>query len=337
MRIAQQTVADLAGVSRGTVDRVINNKPNVRPETRERVLNAIEELGYKPNSNGRALALCKKQFSIAAVLPGPEIPFFADILTGIQEAKNKLSNFDLSIYNIFTYGRSSEDIIREIGESTAQAFMIAAEDIPLMRETVRGLTSRGIPVVTFNSDISDCGRLCFVGQNLYKSGRIAASLMQKLLPGKDADVIVVTGSRQFQAHKARTDGFIDALHDFAPRIHITDIIETNDEYEKTYELLGEALSGKRNTDGIYLASGHMEGAVRAIKESGGKYAAVANDLSPVIEEALKEDIFDFTIYQNPFEQGYRPVRLLFDYLLNGVKPSQNIYYTDNTIITKEMI
>ena len=337
MRISQQAVADLAGVSRGTVDRVINNKPNVKPETRERVLAAVEKLGYSPNSNGRALALCKKQFTVTAVCPGPEVPFFSDVLAGIEAAKNELGDFNFYVDYIFTYGKTSESVIAEIDNASTQAVMIAAEDTPIIQKTVKKVTSRKIPVITFNSDISKCGRLCFVGQNLYKSGRIAASLMQNLLRGEKAKVIIVAGSQRFQAHKARIDGFIDALGEYAANIRIADVLETNDEYEKTYHALSDSLSGHSDIKGIYLASGHINGALEAILESGKKYAAVANDLSPAIEKALKDDIFDFTIYQNPFEQGYKPVMLLFDYLLKGIKPSQTIYYTDNTIITKEMI
>jgi len=57
----------------------------------------------------------------------------------------------------------------------------------------------------------------------------------------------------------------------------------------------------------------------------------------MIEDALKNGTFDFTIYQNPYEQGYRPVRLLFDILLNGQRPQQELYFTDNTIITDVML
>ena len=64
---------------------------------------------------------------------------------------------------------------------------------------------------------------------------------------------------------------------------------------------------------------------------------VVNGLSPVIEEALKNHTFDFTIYQNSYEQGDRPVRLLFDILLNGQKPLRELYITDITIITDESI
>ena len=53
-------IADLCGVSRGTVDRVINERGNVKPETKELVLSMAKELGYKPNPAGKALSARKK-------------------------------------------------------------------------------------------------------------------------------------------------------------------------------------------------------------------------------------------------------------------------------------
>lgn len=336
-RISQQKVADVAGVSRGTVDRVINGKPNVKPETKERVLRAITELGYSPNTNGRALALCNREFSFCAVYPGIEIPYFSDVLTGIDGALNELHDFNLSLESIFTHGLSTEDVIERIDACPAQAFMVALEDTPEIRACIRRKTEQGIPVITFNTDIHDCGRLCFVGQDLYKSGRIAASLMLKLFPDGSAGIVVVTGNTQFQAHRARTDGFADVIRQSGKDIEIVKLLETDDEQEKTYDRLSHALRDQQGIDGIYLASGHIEAAIRAIKETGKKYSVVVNDLSPMIKDSLKNGTFDFTIYQNPYEQGYRPIRLLFDFLLNGQKPSQELYFTENTIITDEVL
>ena len=77
MKISQQTIAEYSGVSRGTVDRVLHNKPNVKPETRQKVLDAIEKLGYSPNMIGRALSLSRREYSICVILP--DNYFFKDV------------------------------------------------------------------------------------------------------------------------------------------------------------------------------------------------------------------------------------------------------------------
>ncbi len=71
-------VARTAGVSRQTVSRVLNDKPEIAPETRQRVLEVIERLGYRPNANARSLT-GKRTQAIALALPDITNPFFTEL------------------------------------------------------------------------------------------------------------------------------------------------------------------------------------------------------------------------------------------------------------------
>lgn len=73
-------IADLCGVSRGTVDRVINDRGNVKPETRELVLNMAKQLGYKPNPAGKALSARKKHPVVGVLLSSEGNPFLKMLL-----------------------------------------------------------------------------------------------------------------------------------------------------------------------------------------------------------------------------------------------------------------
>jgi len=335
MKISQQVLAEIAGVSRGTVDRVLHGRPNVKPETREKVLEAIEKMQYSPNAAGRALALSNRTFSICAVLP--DNPYFSDVFTGIRSAAEELRDYNFSVEYIITNGMTSGEIARAIDESSAMALMVAVSDSPEIRDCICRKKESGVPVVTFNTDLQDCGRLCFVGQNLYKSGRIAASLMCKLLQKAQNTILIVTGSTSFQAHRARISGFRDVLMLSEKKMEIIDIVETNDDRTMTYNRMMHALTQNSGIDGIYISAGQMDVCVQVLREIGRKYSIVVNDLTPAVADALKSNILDFAIFQDPFEQGYRPVRVLFDILFNGQNPAEEYYYTDNTIITSEML
>ncbi len=335
MRISQKELAQLAGVSRGTVDRVLHGRPNVKPETRERIMEAIEKLHYSTNAAGRALALSGRAFPVCAVLPGTA--FFDEVREGIRAAEAELSGYDLSVRVVLTDGMTEEDVVRAVDGSDAAAFMTAVNDSPAMRECVRRKTANGVPVVTFNTDLDDCGRLCFVGQDLYRSGRIAASLMLRLLGETGGRILAVIGIGGFQAQRERMRGFRDVLERSGRDVRIADVVETNDEAALTHDRVLAALRGAGRIDGVYLSTSPMDACVAALRESGRRCRVVSNDLSPAAREALKDDIIDFTIYQNPFEQGYRPVKLLFDCLVNGRRPEKTVYYTESAIITKEMI
>lgn len=331
MKASQKLIAELSGVSRGTVDRVLNGKPNVKSETRKKVLEAAKMLGYRPNTAGRSLALSKREYSICIVMPN--IPFFDDIKAGINRALSELNDYNISTTYIYTNERSTTEIIKEIDECSCNAFMMAVIDIPEYRQCIQKKADKGIPVITFNTDVSESGRLAFVGQDLYKSGRIAASLMEKMVD-RQANLLVVIGNMNYKAHRQRARGFTDTIHKDA---NVVAVIETEDKYELTYERVRNVLTSGLKIDGIYMATGHIGALLDLVKNIDRKYRLIVNDMYPEVQEALKKDIIDFTIFQNPIEQGYLPVKLLFDYMFYGKKPENEYYYTGNTVIMKEML
>ena len=335
MKISQKTIAEQAGVSRGTVDRVLHGKPNVKPETRERVLAAVEALGYTPNMVGRALALSRREYSVCVVLP--DNPFFADVRAGIEAARAELCDYNVTVSYIVTNGKSNAELIKAITDSPSKAFMVALGDTEDIRACIRRKTEAGIPVITFNTDIKDCGRLCFVGQDLYRSGRIAASLMLKMLHGEGGRVLILTGSNKYKAHRERAEGFGDVMADSGRSIELITAPETEDDRELTRIRLLDALEADKSIDGIYMASGHVEELAKVLSSLGRKYRVVVNDLYPSVAEALCGGVIDFTILQDPFAQGYKPIKLIFEYLFNGNAPSEEYCFTDSAVITGEML
>ena len=96
-----QTIAELAGVSRGTVDRVLNNRSYVRADVRARVLNAIQETGYlSPKEAHRQAAEAKlplKPVRLGVLLPNWSGPFHEDVPRGIQAARSELEKRDVEV------------------------------------------------------------------------------------------------------------------------------------------------------------------------------------------------------------------------------------------------
>ena len=90
-------IAELANVSRGTVDRVLNHRGAVSPETAKKVLEIARTLGYKPNRAGMALAAQKKKLRLGVILFGPENPFFQRVLEGVSAKAEELSAYDCTV------------------------------------------------------------------------------------------------------------------------------------------------------------------------------------------------------------------------------------------------
>ena len=98
MAITIKKIAELAEVSRGTVDRVLNNRGGVRENVKSRILKIIEEQNYKPNIVAKALA--RKQFSqkkIGIILNSIDNPFYEDVIKGILDKEKLIKDFGFSV------------------------------------------------------------------------------------------------------------------------------------------------------------------------------------------------------------------------------------------------
>ena len=85
--ITLQQIAEAAGVSRGTVDRALNNRGRINPEVAEKIRKLADEMGYQPNRAGRALAISKRSISIGMLVQAAATPFMEEVLEGVQAAE----------------------------------------------------------------------------------------------------------------------------------------------------------------------------------------------------------------------------------------------------------
>ena len=82
MAVTLQQIAEAAGVSRGTVDRALNNRGRIRPEVEEKIKKIAQEMGYQPSRAGRALAMAKRKIRIGVILQYMKTPFMQQVLKG---------------------------------------------------------------------------------------------------------------------------------------------------------------------------------------------------------------------------------------------------------------
>ncbi|SFI50526.1 LacI family transcriptional regulator [Paenibacillus sp. UNC496MF] len=341
MTVTIREIARRAGVSRGTVDRVLNGRPGVKPNVRDRILEIANELQYVPNLAAKALAYQKKPIVFGIVMPPKDIQFFEFIRSGIGAAAEELKDLGVRLdYRYVDNERPDEGAaaIRELVEAGASGILFSVMDDELIRASIDFAAERGVPVVTFNSDVEGSKRLCFVGQDLRKSGLVAAGLMNRVLR-EEAKVVIVTGSLKFHAHRSRVEGFRQGLAEGGGRLEAVAVIEGFDRYADTFERLDRVLARHPDLAGIYMATGDVAACVDAIKRHGreGRIRVVCNDLLPAAEQGLRERIIDFTIVQNPERQGYLSLRILFDRVFAGKQPEAEHHFTETHIYIPESL
>ena len=93
MAVTMQQIADLAGVSRGTVDRALNDRGRIRPEVAEKIKMIAKELGYQPNIAAKALSSGNQILRIGVILQYADTPTIQTVLEGAKDAKQEVENY----------------------------------------------------------------------------------------------------------------------------------------------------------------------------------------------------------------------------------------------------
>ncbi len=327
-KITTKTIARLANVSRGTVDRALNNRPGVNEKTKQRILEIARSLDYKPNVIGQRLSKSARQITIGVILPN--YAFYQEILRGIQETKDVYQQFGITfeiiIHDIYSVNTQLEDI-RSLEERGIYGLIISPLVGPSLTDKIDGLTERGVPVVTLNSDLPGSNRLCYVGQDNYRSGWTSAELIGKLLrPGEP--VVICTPKIDVQVHQLRVSHFTTFLEQYHPAIPIAKVLRMDVDPQSDFQSLKELFHAFPGLGGLYFTFTAHDDIHRALREHRKNHPlhVITHDDLPESRAALMEGLLDFIITQNPTEQGALATKLLCEHLLYRLVPEHEYNY-----------
>jgi len=334
-------IASLAGVSRGTVDRVLNNRGTVNPETAAKVREIADLLNYTPNKLGKTLSTKKKNLKFGYILFGStnDNPFFDDVVAGIEKKSKDLMEYGISVDTRFSGFRNPSDqveLIDQLMVSGINGLAITPINHPAVAKKIKEISDKGIPVITVNTDIENSGRLAYVGSNYLESGKTAGGLL-RLFTGGKANVGIIVGSMDILCHSERVNGFKQVLNGYGSEINIVDIVENYDDDFISFEVTKALLERHPEIDSLYLASAGVYGACRAVKSvnCGKKLKIISYDCVPATKLLIEDGTIDATITQQPNVQGSKPLSILFDYLVLNITPKNDKYYTNHEIKIRE--
>jgi LacI family transcriptional regulator len=138
-------VAEAAGVAIKTVSRVLNNEPNVRPQTRERVLAAVKALNYHPSISARGLA-GRRSYVIGLVYENPSANYIMDVQHGAMN-RCRADGLLLITHHCSKRGAALAEEIGELADQTHVAGMVLTPPLSASRELIRALDARSLPFV----------------------------------------------------------------------------------------------------------------------------------------------------------------------------------------------
>lgn len=339
MPITINQIAQLCGVSRGTVDRALHDKGNVRPELCDKIKQVAEEYGYQPNRAGLALSRANHPARIGVILHSVQTPFIQMLLNYCRKEAERLSAFSTEV--IF---RLASDV-----DPLHQAAMIdeLANDekvdgiiiMPLHNDLIiykinELIDQRGMPIITVNTDLPKSRRLCYIGQDNITAGQTAAGLMGLALGGRGR-VLPFTG--HFKGHLAysqRMEGFVTEMKRCFPETDLLPVESCLDSGARSEELTLEALRRYPDLAGIYVASYGYDGVCRALVKLGlaEKVHVITHDEIPSNLEFARDHVIDFIIGQDAHTQATLPLQLMSDYILLKRQPQKQTYFTDIRVL-----
>lgn len=331
--VTMKKIAEICGVSRGTVDRVLHGRGRVSKETAESIRRAAKELGYEPNPAAKALSARKTQPKVSVILPSEGNPFFDEVIRGIEEAEEsyKIYGFTMHLHTIKGYDPAGELALLEGASRNADAIIIDPIDDDEIRAAVNRLVDEGKFVITVNGDLTGSKRQCYVGSD-YENGGVTACALLEAFAGGAAKVGVVLGSRQSSGHRARLEGFEKRMKK-AKGIEIAAVIENEDDEFTSFERTKEMLRMHPEITALFLVAGGVYGACRAVMELSEAHRpiVIAFDSVPSTVEMMKKGIIKAVLYQHPYRQGHRAMELAFERLVNGRMPSKETYLMKHEI------
>lgn len=334
-----QQIAELAGVSRGTVDRVLHSRPNVSPPVRDKVLRAAKLLGYQSESPGRPV---QKRAAIL-VPPWTDAHFNRQISSGIHRAMRYISDSRFMLLEQSLNTMTTQELLRAMRQQVkdgVDGLIIRAENTPEVRTAIEQAVAQGVTVITYDADVPGSGRLCHVGQDLWRAGAIAAGIIARLIRQSE-HVLVVTGNLRMEAHKGRVDGFCSRLQELGFPSDSYRVIETNEMPLLTKELIARAFMDDPGLRAVYMATQPVSGCIAGLHQIRTTQTTpvhvVCNDLTPTAKRYLREGKVDFVVGQAFSQESFRAILAMYQVLMHGKKPRQEIYYTDLSLISKEML
>ena len=277
-------VSKLAGVSLATVSRVMNNSGKVTAKTRQKVLSAIAELGYRPNSMAQSLA-SKRSNSVGILIPELYGPFFGSMLSSIERELREAGK-----RVVITAGHSDEtkerDAIEFLLDSSCDALILHVYSVS--NQFLRDLAGGSVPIVLLNGYMPEIADRC-IGLDNEHGGYVATKC---LLERGHTQVAYVSGPHWKVDSFKRLSGHKRALAEFGIEVDERLIFEGDFEEASGRKAMNHFLKLGVSLTGVVCANDEMAAGLMDTARSKG--LVIPDDIS-----VIGYDNVDFTTYLNP--------------------------------------
>jgi LacI family transcriptional regulator len=305
-------VAADAGVSRATVDRVLNRRGGVSIDKERAVLQSARSLGLDRNLSAPPARLLR----VGVLMQPPENPFYERLSRGFKEANLLFAEQAVRAYVNHIDVLAPETIygrLRRFTNTYDALVLVSPADDEILR-LVR-LIAGQVPVITLATDLPLDAPHHYVGLSNLQAGRLAGELMGRLLGEAGGRVLLVAGLDEFSGHRERQTGFLSVLAEDFPRVLVAARIESRDQGALVAGALARTLRRHAGLSGVYnIAQGNEEIArqIAPLREQG-RFVFVCHDLTPVTRPLLAARQLDAVIDQDPIFEARRAMEIVLQH------------------------
>jgi len=329
-RFPVKEIALQSGLSTATVDRVLNDRAHVSPQTHRRVHDAIDELIRQESQ----FAAKGRRLFLDVVVEAPN-RFSREIRTAVEGLLEDFRPAALRPRFNFAETMTEEQccgLLDRIAKRGSQGVCLKARDTANVRKAIAALKSRRVPVVTIFTDLPGSKRLAYAGLDNGSAGRTAAYFMQKLLPMKAEAVLTTLSQHAFQGEEERYRGFRTELHRLRPDLRIVDASGGGGLTPDTRREVTDGLRSAPAIDGVYSMGGGNLAVLQALAATGQTPGVfIAHDLDEDNQALLRAEQLTLVLHHDLRSD----MRTAFRHLLafHGIGVAPEISRSDIQVVT----
>jgi len=311
-------IAAMAGVSHGTVDRVIHDRGEVSETTKKRIQNIIEELNYEPDLSARILA-SRRTYRLAVCTPDPQqdSSFWQSPIVGIDKASHEIKHLSV-IHRKFLFNqldrKSFKTCINKIIEYQPDGVILAPLFSGEADRLMKYCDKNRIPYVFINSKLEGKNNLTYIGQDDHQSGKVAGKLMQNCLSPKDELLIThLAKSTGTYPHLMNRQKGFESCFTNKNKVHLLHI--KSNQTTDIHQHLSAYLEKYPRIKGIFVTNSKAFKIARYLEQTRLRLYLIGYDLTEENLSYLEKDTITYLISQKPFDQGYMSIKSLLNTLV----------------------
>jgi len=311
-------VAQAAGVSYATADRVINNRGNVAAKSITKVRDAVRSLGYVRNLAAANLSR-SRVYRLAFLIPKGSNAFFDRIRDHIEHTADHLSaeRVTAEIIEVSAFAVAGlQESITELVQQDFDGVAIVGLESQQLAEPLAALRAGGVAVIGLVSDLPQEFRSAYIGIDNVVAGRTAARLIGLAHAGGPGTIQTFAGSLDARDHVERLQGFCEVIARDFPQITMCDPIMTKDDAAVLLSQTSALLAKKPAVTALYNVGAGNSGLVQAIGTGQARRPfCVVHELVAHSRKALQDGRIDLVIDQRPdveINRAFTVLRALID-------------------------